>query len=50
MDLHEIRLAKDQLMHDIECIIDSHFGEIDYKDDVIIQLCESVNTNFVIEN
>jgi len=50
MDLHEIRLAKDQLIHDIEYIIDSHFGEIDYKDDVIIQLCEAVNTNFVIEN
>ena len=38
--------AREQLMEDIDCIIESNFGEIEYKDDVIRQLCDAVCKNF----
>ena len=48
MNLHELLLAREQLMHDIDCIIDSHFGEVEYKDEVITQLCDAVCKNIFI--
>lgn len=48
MNLHELLMAREQLMHDIDCIIDSHFGEIEYKDDVIKELCDAVCENISI--
>jgi flagellar biosynthesis/type III secretory pathway protein FliH len=41
-------MAREQLMHDIACIIESHFGEVEYKDEVIKQLCDAVCENFSI--
>ena len=38
--------AREQLMEDIDCIIESNFGEVEYKDDVIRQLCDAVCNNF----
>ena len=38
--------AREQLMEDIDCIIESNFGEVEYKDDVIRQLCDAVCKNF----
>ena len=35
-----------QLMEDINYIIESNFGEVEYKDDVIRQLCDAVRKNF----
>ena len=40
---------REQLMEDIDCIIESNFGEIEYKDDVIRQLCDAVCKNFSLE-
>ena len=37
---------REQLMEDIDCIIESNFGEVEYKDDVIRQLCDAVCKNF----
>ena len=48
MNLHELLMAREELMSDIECIIDSHFGEVDYKDEVIKELCDAVCKNFSI--
>ena len=48
MNLHEILMAREQLMHDIDCIIESHFGEVEYKDEVVTQLCDAVCKNFII--
>ena len=48
MDLHEILMAREQLLYDIEYIIDSHLGEVDYKNEVIKQLCDAVCQNFSI--
>ena len=42
----EMLTAREQLMEDIDCIIESNFGEIEYKDDVIRQLCDAVCRNF----
>ena len=42
----EMLTAREQLMEDIDCIIESNFGEVEYKDDVIRQLCEAVCRNF----
>lgn len=39
---------REQLMEDIDCIIESNFGEVEYKDDVIRQLCDAVCRNFPI--
>lgn len=45
-ELMDMLTAREQLMEDIDCIIESNFGEIDYKDDVIRQLCDAVCKNF----
>ena len=45
-DQLEMLTAREQLMEDIDCIIESNFGEVEYKDDVIRQLCDAVCRNF----
>jgi len=47
-ELMDMLTAREQLMEDIDCIIESNLGEIDYKDDVIRQLCDAVCKNFPI--
>jgi len=42
----EMLSAREQLMEDIDCIIESNFGEVEYKDDVIRMLCDAVIKNF----
>ena len=42
----EMLTAREQLMEDIDCIIESNFGEVEHKDDVIRQLCDAVCRNF----
>ena len=42
----EMLSQREQLMEDIDCIIESNFGEVEYKDDVIRQLCDAVCQNF----
>ena len=42
----EMLTAREQLMEDIDCIIESNFGEVEYKDDVSRQLCDAVCKNF----
>ena len=42
----EMLTAREQLMEDIICIMESNFGEVEYKDDVIRQLCDAVCKNF----
>ena len=42
----EMLTAREQLMEDIDCIIESNFGEVEYKDDVIRMLCDAVCRNF----
>lgn len=42
----ELLTRREQLMEDIDCIIESNFGEVDYKDEVIRQLCDAVCKNF----
>ena len=37
---------REQLMEDIDCIIETNFGEVEYKDDVIRMLCDAVVKNF----
>ena len=46
MNQLEMLSAREQLMEDIDCIIESNFGEVEYKDDVIRQLCDAVCRNF----
>ena len=46
MDRLEMLTQREQLMEDIDCIIESNFGEVEYKDDVIRQLCDAVCKNF----
>jgi len=46
MDQLEMLSAREQLMEDIDCIIESNFGEVEYKDDVIRMLCDAVIKNF----
>ena len=41
---------REQLMEDIDCIIEANFGEVEYKDDVIRQLCDAVCRNFPVQN
>ena len=33
---------REQVMENIEAIIDSNFGEVEYKDEVITQLCDMI--------
>ena len=42
----EMLSQRETLMEDIEYIIESNFGEVEYKDDVIRMLCDAVCTNF----
>ena len=42
----EMLTAREQLMEDIDYIIESNFGEVEYKDDVIRMLCDAVCANF----
>ena len=42
----EMLMQREQLMEDIENIIESNFGEVEYKDDVIRVLCDAVCKNF----
>ena len=42
----EMLSQREQLMEDIENIIESNFGEVEYKDDVIRVLCDAVCKNF----
>lgn len=44
----ELLTAREQLMEDIDCIIESNFGEVEYKDEVIRQLCDAVCNNFPV--
>ena len=46
MNKLEMLTAREQLMEDIDCIIESNFGEVEYKDDVIRMLCDAVCKNF----
>ena len=45
----EMLTAREQLMEDIMCIVESNFGEVEYKDDVITQLCDAVCANFPVK-
>lgn len=38
--------SREQLMEDIDSIIESNFGLVDYKAEVIEQLCDAVLKNF----
>ena len=38
----EMLSRREQLMEDIDCIIESNFGEVEYKDEVIRMLCDAV--------
>jgi len=42
----EMLQQREQLMEDIICIMESNFGEVEYKDDVINMLCDAVCQNF----
>ena len=42
----EMLSQRETLMEDIENIIESNFGEVEYKDDVIRMLCDAVCKNF----
>ena len=46
MDRLTMLSQREQLMEDIDCIIEANFGEVEYKDDVIRQLCDAVCKNF----
>ena len=57
MDRLEMLTAREQLMEDIECIIESHFAGVEYKpaqgtdlvyitDELIRTLCDAVCQNF----
>ena len=48
-DQLEMLTAREQLMEDIDCIIESNFGEVEYKDDVIRMLCDAVCRNFPVK-
>ena len=48
MDRLEMLTAREQLMEDIDSIIESNFGEVEYKDDVIRMLCDAVCNNFPV--
>ena len=48
-ELLDMLTAREQLMEDIDCIIESNFGEVEYKDDVIRMLCDAVCKNFPVK-
>ena len=39
---------REQLMEDIDSIMESNFGHVDYKDDVTKQLCDAVCRHFPV--
>ena len=41
-----IEESREQLMEDIDWIMESNFGNVDYKDEVTRQLCDAVLKNF----
>ena len=45
-EIADMLRAREQLMEDIDSIIESNFGLVEYKDDVIKQLCDAVCKNF----
>ena len=42
----EMLMAREQLMEDIDSIMESNFGHVDYKEDVTKQLCDAVCRHF----
>ena len=46
MNTLDMLTAREQLMEDIMSIMDSQYGEIEYTDEVITMLCDSVCANF----
>ena len=42
----EMLTSREQLMEDIICIMESNFGEVEYKDEVVNMLCDAVCKNF----
>ena len=46
MDTLEMLTRREQLMDEIDYIIESNFSEVEYKDDVVRQLCDAVCNNF----
>ena len=42
----EMLTQREQLMEDIDCIVESNFGEVEYKDEVIRMLCDAMCRNF----
>jgi len=45
----EMLTSREQLMEDIISIMESNFGEVEYKDDVINMLCDAVCANFPVK-
>jgi endonuclease III len=45
-EIADMLRAREQLMEDIDSIIESNFGLVEYKDEVIKQLCDAVCKNF----
>jgi hypothetical protein len=43
-----ISTRREQLMEDIDCIIESNFGEVECKDDVTKKLCDAVCKHFPV--
>ena len=41
----EMLTSREQLMEDIICIMESNFGEVEYKDEVVNMLCDAVCNN-----
>jgi len=42
----EMLMARGQLMEDIDSIMESNFGHVDYKEDVVEQLMDAVRKYF----
>ena len=42
MNRDEFLTMRDQIMQNIDAIIDSNFGEVEYKDEVVTQLCDMI--------
>tara|TARA_B100002019_G_scaffold225154_1_gene198159 strand:- start:685 stop:828 length:144 start_codon:yes stop_codon:yes gene_type:complete len=42
----DLLTRREQLMEDIDCIMESNFGEVEYTPEVIAMLCDAVCKNF----
>ena len=42
----DLLTQREQLMEDIDCIMESNFGEVEYTPEVIAMLCDAVIKNF----